>query len=176
MLFLFFMERHYKLKQQAIRNQIKMATYNKSGQSKAKAQFPDEDIYKLFATQAHAYSYHNYNMLYHTTEGCFYSTGENFVDILPYFIKYMKKGDVNTGGEPPKKYIERFNRNSKPQVGKIWFIYVDGRPNHKGQNRLYRVDETDFKKQLKSLKGCEQLQLLALIARMMNADILNGKK
>lgn len=153
-----------------------MATYSKSGQGKAKAQFSGEDIYKLFATQAVAYSYHNYNILYHTTQGCFYSSGENFIDILPYFIKYMKKGDVNTGGEPPKKYIERFNQESKPQKGKVWFIYVDARPNYKGQNTLFRIDETEFKKQLSSLKKCEGLQLLSMVARMMNHLNLNEKK
>jgi hypothetical protein len=153
-----------------------MATYKKAEQGKAKAQFPDEDIYKLFATQAVAYSYHNYNILYQTNEGCYYSSGKNFVDILPYFIKYMKKGDVNTGGEPPKKYIERFNQDSKPQKGKVWFIYVDGRPNYKGQNRLFRVDETEFKKKLGSLDNNEELQLFVMIARMMNSHNLNGKK
>ena len=83
-----------------------MATsYKSAGQGRAKAQYPNEDIYKLFVTQGIAYSYHNYNIVYNTTEGLFYSSGKNFVDILPYFIKYMKKGDVNTGGQPPKKYI-----------------------------------------------------------------------
>jgi len=160
------MERHYKLKQQPT-NQIKMAN---AGQGRAKAQYPNEDIYKLFITQGILYSYNNYNIIYNTTEGLFYSSGKNFVDILPYFIKYMKKGDVNTGGQPPKKYIEKINKDSKLQDGKIWLIYVDSRPNHRGQNNLISIDETKFKKHIHSADVNPLVQFTAMMMRM-NANI-----
>ena len=142
--------------------------YSKSGQGKAKAQFPYEDIYKLFMTQAIAYSYHDYNIIYNTDIGCFYSSGENFVDILPYFIKYMKKGDVNTGGEAPKKYIERFNKGSTRQVGKIWLIYIDGRKNYKGQNTLVKIDEAEFKIKKAKFDNNDELQFACMMAKILN--------
>jgi len=141
-----------------------MAT--RASQGNAKALFPNEDIWNLFASQAVVHSYHNYNIIYNTTEGCYYSSGETFIDILKYLIKYIKMGVVNTAGEPPQKYIKKFQEKSTLQDGKIWLIYVDGRPNYKGQNHLIRVSEVDLKNKLRSLNKPNSQLLFALINKL----------
>jgi len=140
-----------------------MATsYNSESQERATAEY----IYQLFITQSIAFKYENYNIIYDTTEGLHYSTGENFVNILPYFITYMKRGDVDTDGQSPKKYIEKINKESKPQNGKIWLFYVDSRSNYRGHNVFGKVDKETFKKEIHLQDDNLPLQLACLKCRM----------
>jgi hypothetical protein len=104
------------------------------------------NIYKEFILQVAQRSYHNVMVLYNDNSGTYYSSGAKYQDIEQYLKKYMKLGAINTGGEKPKAYLRKWEKQiAKQQEGKLWLIYVDNTDIYKGQNMLYRIDEVEMK-------------------------------
>jgi hypothetical protein len=103
------------------------------------------NIYKEFILQVAQLGYHYVMVMYNDNSGTYYSSGAKYQEIEQYLKKYMKLGAINTGGEKPKAYLRKWEKQiAKQQEGKLWLIYVDNTDIYKGQNMLYLVDEAEM--------------------------------
>ena len=139
------------------------------------------NIYKEFILQVARHSYHNVMVLYNDNSGAYYSSGAKYQDIEQCLKKYMKLGAINTGGEKPKAYLRKWEKQiAKQQEGKLWLIYVDNTDIYKGQNMLYLIDKAEMITKRDAVRpilianGYEVLGVSPLLTKLIR-DLMNSK-
>ena len=139
------------------------------------------NIYKEFILQVAQFGYHNVMVLYNDKSETSWSSGAKYQDIEQYLKKYMKLGAINTGGEKPKAYLRKWEKQiAKQQEGKLWLIYVDNTDIYKGQNMLYLIDKAemitkrDAVRPIMIANGYEVLGVSPLLTKLIR-DLMNSK-
>lgn len=153
----------------------------KATQVRKVEQYSFVSIYKEFILQVAQFGYHNVMVLYNDKSETSWSSGAKYQDIEQYLKKYMKLGAINTGGEKPKAYLRKWEKQiAKQQEGKLWLIYVDNTDIYKGQNMLYLIDKAemitkrDAVRPIMIANGYEVLGVSPLLTKLIR-DLMNSK-